>query len=108
MPMRPMRLLPAAALLAALPLAALAQSPRPAPDARNVPEVQRDQAPGDFAGSSVTPPATEGVPRGVVRPPTGMDPGIQDRTRVPDPNPSPGLVVPPPGTPQNAPHLNPR
>jgi hypothetical protein len=47
-----------------------------------------------------------GIPRGVIRPPPGVDPGIQAPVPVPMPNTTP--VIPPPGTPGGDPRVQPR
>ncbi len=43
---------------------------------------------------------------GVIRPPTGVDPGIA--VPVPDPNPGSTPVIPPPGTPGGDPSVQPK
>ena len=47
-----------------------------------------------------------GSPRGVIRPPRGVDPEIQGT--VPDPSPNTTPVIPPPGTPGGNPRIIPR
>jgi hypothetical protein len=47
-----------------------------------------------------------GVARGVVHPPSGVDPGVH--APAPDPTPNTTPVIPPPGTPGGDPRVQPR
>jgi hypothetical protein len=47
-----------------------------------------------------------GTASGVIRPPGGVDPGIQ--TKVPAPNPNSMPVIPPPGAPGGNPNVQPK
>lgn len=58
-------------------------------------------APGSAGGTS-----SNGVARGVVPPPLGLDPGIQ--APVPEPRPNTTPVIPPPGTLGENPAVQPR
>jgi hypothetical protein len=109
------RLFLALALAAGAGLAgpAAAQSgATPAPDAlrRAPPEIDQSRPGGDPAAprpdrSGGGPTGNDiigdneggGTARGVIRPPMGVDPGIQGT--VPDPTPRTTPVIPPPGTP---------
>ena len=117
-PGAPLRSVAAAAALAtalaACGGAAAQTAVSPAPDAlrQAPPEVDRSR-PGDRGGVGPTgsdivrgPTGDGGVPRGVVRLPAGVDPGI--RTTVPDPTPNTTPVVPPPGAPGGDPMVRPR
>jgi len=80
------------------------QEPPGPPPAGPVPPERLEPGPG-------SPPSDgrglgSGTPGGVIRPPAGVDPGIQ----APAPNPNPGTmpVIPPPGTPGGDPRLEPR
>lgn len=85
----------------ALPLAGAALLPvacghpareaRPRPDAAETPRRGREAAP----------------PAGVVRPPVGVDPGIQAPVPVPNPGTTP-VIPPPPGAPGGDARLRPR
>jgi hypothetical protein len=98
------RLAPAFLLLAGAP--ALAQIAAPSREAP--PEIDRSRPGGDPADrtpdrSGGGPTGNDiigereggGVARGVVRPPMGIDPGIQGT--VPEPTPNTTPVIPPPG-----------
>jgi hypothetical protein len=94
---------------------AVAQTPRSTvPDAlRNAPpEVDESRPPirpGERSGGPASPGTAEGgggTPRGVIRPPAGLDPGIH--TTVPDPTPNTTPVIPPPGSPGGDPRVIPR
>ncbi|MGK7870180.1 hypothetical protein [Falsiroseomonas sp. E2-1-a20] len=79
-----------------------AERPRPEDDQR-----RPDRSGGGPTGNDIVGEREGGgVPRGVVRPPMGIDPGIQGSVPVPAPNTTP--VIPPPGTPGRAPGLVPR
>lgn len=82
------------AALALLPGGALAQ---PVPPREAVPPRPETQVPA---------PPRPTPPTGVIRPPAGVDPGIQ----APVPAPAPGTtpVIPPPGTPGGDPRVQPR
>lgn len=85
-----------ALLLAAmvmLPLAAAAQAP---------PRTERPAQPpsrgdGPRGNDVIEGPVQPRIPRGVLRPPGNVDPGIQAPAPVPRPGTTP--VIPPPGTP---------
>ncbi|MGG5886105.1 hypothetical protein ACLF3G_03125 [Falsiroseomonas sp. HC035] len=107
------------ALLMASALAAgpvLAQTAVPAdPRDRTTPQAERpgpeqrrpDRSGGGPTGNDIVGEREGGgVPRGVVRPPMDIDPGIQGSVPVPAPNTTP--VIPPPGTPGGEPGVVPR
>jgi hypothetical protein len=110
----------AAALAAVGPVAAQTVA-SPAPEAlRNAPpEIDRSRPGGDPASpprdrSGGGPTGDDivedrqggGAAGGVIRPPMGVDAGIQDY--VPDPTPRTTPVIPPPGTPGGNPRIDPR
>jgi hypothetical protein len=110
-----------AALLGAVDPAAGQQGASSAPEAlRNAPpEVDQSRPGGDPAaptrersgGGPTGDDVVEdreggGVGRGVIRPPLGVDPGIQGT--VPDPTPGTMPVIPPPGTLGGNPRIDPR
>jgi len=90
--MRQWRLL---VILALLPGCVLAQATAP-----------RETAPPTTAERPVPPQAPAGPPGGVIRPPAGVDPGIQAPAPVPAPGTTP--VIPPPGTPGGDMRVQPR
>jgi hypothetical protein len=76
----------------------------PAPPERIEPEPRQR---GGAAGAPQTGLDGTTPPRGgVVRPPPGVDPGIQ--APVPAPDPGTTRVIPPPGTPGGDPRVHPR
>jgi hypothetical protein len=74
----------------------------PAPPERIEPEPRQRSGPGRPDG------VTDGAPArgGVMRPPPGVDPGMQ--APVPVPNPGTTRVIPPPGAPGGDPRVLPR
>jgi hypothetical protein len=121
---RPVVLVAALAATLAAPGAAAQTATSPVPDAlrgappevdRSRPGVRAPPAPprdrpgrGGPTGNDVVegPPGGGVPPRGVVRPPVGVDPGIH--APVPDPTPRTTPVIPPPGTPGGDPRVQPR
>lgn len=82
--------------------------PRPGDPVETVPEKIEPSPPTTSETQPAPPSLTEELSRtdGVLRPPTGIDPGIQKPAPVPYPNTTP--VIPPPGTPGNNPSLDPK
>jgi hypothetical protein len=120
---RPVTLAAALALAAALGTAGIAKAqsgtssapevPRIAPpeDGQSRPGEDSAAPSGDRSGSGPTgndivEDRQGGVARGVIRPPMGVDPGIQGK--VPNPTPNTTPMIPPPGTPGGDPSIIPR
>lgn len=96
--MRPVLL----AALLGLPMAAAAQAPSP---------IERPAQPpargdGPRGNDIIEGPVQPRTPRGVLRPPGNVDPGIHAPAPVPRPGTTP--VIPPPGTPGGDPTVRPR
>lgn len=99
-------LIPATVLAAALGGASLAQTPIQPPRAPNmpapestIPEKIEPQEPSATGSTRSDAPLSDKLEAtdGVIRPPTGVDPGITAPAPVPDPGTTP--VIPPPGSP---------
>jgi hypothetical protein len=105
-----------AALLAGGPVGAAFAQPGPTPQYQGQPPlppapperiepIPRPAPGGGPTGKDIV-DEQSGIPRGVVRPPAGVDPGIQAPVPVPAPNTTP--VIPPPGTPGGDPSVQQR
>src|SRR5918998_6281788 len=81
------------------------RSPLPSAPPERVEPAPRPPRGGGPTGDDVVPEGS-GVARGVVRPPSGVDPGIH--APVPDPAPNTTPAIPPPGTPGGDPRVQPR
>ncbi len=93
---------PLLAALLLLPLAAMAQGP-PRTERPAQPQPRAD---GPGAHDGIERPVQPRIPRGVLRPPGQVDPGILAPVPVPRPGTTP--VIPPPGTPGGDPAPRPR
>ncbi|SFK77857.1 hypothetical protein [Falsiroseomonas stagni] len=93
---------PLLAALVVLPLAAAAQPP-PRTERPAQPQPRAD---GPRAHDGIERPVQPRIPRGVLRPPGHVDPGIL--APVPMPRPGTTPVIPPPGTPGGDPAPRPR
>jgi hypothetical protein len=106
----PHLLLPVIALaFCVAPHPAMAQPapPRDAPAEVERPGPAPERRGGGPTGDDIIEDNEErGIARGVIRPPLGVDPGIQGR--VPEPMPNTTPVIPPPGTPGGNPLVIPR
>jgi hypothetical protein len=87
-------------LLAAVPMGARAQTVQPPPVERPIQPPLRGEVP-PRARDGVEMPREPSMPGRVLRPPPGVDPGIQAPVPVPRPNTTP--VIPPPGAPSTTP-----
>jgi hypothetical protein len=86
--------------------AALAQQQGAPPGAAPPPTPQGRAEGGPTGNDTPEGPVQGRVPRGVIQPPAGIDPGIH--TTVPEPRPGTTPVIPPPGTPGGDPRVVPR
>lgn len=88
----------------AQPVPAQRQKPPGPPPAGPIPPERLE--PGPESPSSGGRGPGSGTPSGVIRPPAGVDPGIQAPALIPNPDTMP--VIPPPGTPGGDPRVEPR
>ena len=85
---------------------ALAQPQAPPPGAV-APPAPEGRAEGGPTGNDTPEGPVQGrLPRSVIPPPAGVDPGIH--TTVPEPTPNTTPVIPPPGSPGGDPRVVPR